>query len=663
MWSASALNKKNMKRLTFVLSLLLLTLLTTLSATLSAQKKTDLSILFVGGSSDFYTMGGVKTDSLEMQKSAEARTASFAKLLKQYFKNVQVINVAEYSASLSDNYDVTIFDGRPKPWRERKMIYGDRGTVTDVIPAAYLPQDYNRPTLCIAEYSESLGRSLGIKNDWYCLCLDADAFGWIKDHPIFRGPYKVTLKPVLKPTPEGAKEVAQMYGEKIPDSIEMWSVQNKGYINTPAYRPGMVSRPDGYCDSPDAENICGGVSLKSIDAVALGRHGNFFHWGFSAAPYDMTEEGKIVFINSIIYISQFTGEPIARKMNDRISTRHYVDAMKYLVTAEAWEANNKANREFNKSVLETKKRAQEKQAKGEELDQMEKIYLDFKVSSEPEPTYSEYVKERVPQLYHIFGDDAAEYSRYYDKNRPYFYGGGSINYGLEIDEDVRSLGIANNDIRLLDKAITMLEKGEDTALATRILTRYTLCRFTNASQWRNWFETYKDKMFFTESGGWLWLVNTTDKSVPGNDYSVLNKSEVSEEQIKIPELTGETDDKNPVMLSAALNKLSDGTMEVAIRMKIHQGYHTYANVSEQEPFIPTVVAIELPQGYQQVGDLKIPAFKKYGNAGTTIYEGDGVFRQKIRGNGPGEIKCTISYQCCDNGICFPPAEKVLVLTI
>lgn len=665
-----------MRRLTLLFSLLLLAVYTPLSA----QKKTDLRILFVGGSSDFYTLGGVKADSLEMQKSAEARTASFAKLLKQYFKDVKVINRAEYSPALSDSYDVTIFDGKPKPWRERKMIYGDRGNVTDVIPAAYLPQDYSRPTLCIAENSEALGRSLGIKNDWYCLCLDADAHTWVKNHPIFNGPYKVTIKPVLKPTPQGAKEVAQMYGQNLPDSLEMWSVQTKGYSTVQTYRPGMVSRPDGYCDSPDAENICGGVSLKSVDAVALGRHANFFHWGFSAAPYDMTEEGKIVFINSIIYISKFTGEPIARKLDDRVSTRHYADAMKYLVTREAWEANNKAEREFAQAILEIRKKAQEKKAKGEALTGEEEMYLSYEANPRPEPTYSEYVKQRVPELYHIFGDDAAEYTRFYDKNRLWFRGGKDLGYGLDIDEDVRSLGIANNDIRLLDKAISMLEKGEDPALATRVLHRYTLCRFTSPSQWRNWYQTYKDKMFFTESGGWLWLINTTDKSVPGNDYSVLSGSA---EQSKIPELKGETDDKNPVLLSAVLNKLPDGTMEVVIRMKIHQGYHTYANVSDQEPFIPTVVDIALPEGFQKVGELKIPEFKKSGDAGTTVYEGDGVFRQKIKrlqangqqskgqqvkdqqskGAGPGEIKCTISYQCCDNSICFPPAEKVITLAI
>lgn len=643
-----------MKKVKFILVLFLIALYTNVGA----QKKTDLRILFVGGSSDFFTMGGVKVDSIEQKKSAEIRTASFGKLLKQYFKNVTLINAAEYTPTLSDSYDVTVFDGKPTPWRNKRYIYDEKGNIKDVIPPAYLPMDYSSPTLCIAEYSNELGLSLGIKNDWYCLCLDADAHTWVKDHPIFKGPYKVTLKPVLKPTPDGAKEYARMYGEKLADSISMWSVQNKGYSTVKTYRPGMVSRPEGYCDSPDTEIISGGVSIKSIDAIAMGRHANFFHWGFSAAPYDMTEEGKIVFINAVIYISKFKEQPVARKMNDRISTRHYVDAMKYLVTREAWEANNKANREFNKNVFETQKRAKEKLAKNEKLDEMENVYLNFKL--EPEPTFSEYVKSRVPQLYHVFGDDSEEYTRYYDKNKPYFYGGGDMDYGVDIDEDVRTLGIANNDKRMLDKAITMLENGEDTLLAERVLRRYTLCRFDQPSDWRKWYETYKDKMFFSESGGWLWLINTLDKSVPGTDYSIISKNE---EIVNLPELTSMTDNKNPVMASALINKLEEDSYEVVIRMKIHQGYHTYAQVSEQEPFIPTVVNIEIPSDYKKEGELKTPVFKKSGSAGTTIFEGDGIFRQKIRGKGNGEVKCTISYQCCDNTICFPPAEKIILLKI
>ncbi|GAB1473014.1 hypothetical protein MASR2M69_04550 [Bacteroidota bacterium] len=204
-----------MKKLIPIATLALLVVFTPLSA----QKKTDLRILFVGGSSDHYLMGGVKADSSEQRKSADIRTASFAKLLNQYFKNVKAINVSEYTPSLSESYDVTIFDGKPTPWRKQKYLYDDKGRVTSVIPAAYLPDDYNRPTLCIAEYSNEIGRSLGVKNDWYCLCLDSDAHTWQKDHPIFQGPYKVTLKTTLKPTPSTAIEIAQMFGKICPTPL------------------------------------------------------------------------------------------------------------------------------------------------------------------------------------------------------------------------------------------------------------------------------------------------------------------------------------------------------------------------------------------------------------------------------------------------------------
>ena len=95
----------------------------------------------------------------------------------------------------------------------------------------------------------------------------------------------------------------------------------------------------------------------------------------------------------------------------------------------------------------------------------------------------------------------------------------SLGVHLDIDEEARYIGIANNDIRILDKAISMLETGEDVEIAKEVLERYTLCRFATPVQWRDWYETYKDKLFFTESGGWLFLINTFE-NVPGNDYQV-----------------------------------------------------------------------------------------------------------------------------------------------
>ena len=77
----------------------------------------------------------------------------------------------------------------------------------------------------------------------------------------------------------------------------------------------------------------------------------------------------------------------------------------------------------------------------------------------------------------------------------------------------------------------MWEKGKDIEKAKRILYRYTLLRYDNAKQWREWYNKYQSKLFFTESGGWLWLVDDLDPKTPGNDYSVLKFYEFNESNI------------------------------------------------------------------------------------------------------------------------------------
>lgn len=622
-----------------------------------AQGKQDVSVLYVGGSPEVETKGGVKVDSAEVVQSVQARMASFSKFLKSHFRKVKVIDAKEYLPSMSDEYDVTVFDGVPKPLRPEVREYDAQGRITKYEHAAYLPDDFDRAVLCIANASEDLGRSIGTKCDWFCLCLEADALGWKKDHPIFQGPFKVKIQPEMKPTPPSTFEYAEIYGYTLPAQTEMWTVQTKSYANDPSYRIGMVSRPEGFLDSPEAEIISGGVCAKSIDAVAIARHGNFFHWGFSASPDYLTEAGKAALANAIIYISKFSGQHIiARKLNETIATRKTVDLKKFIASRTSWQETNDLNRQFYHMVDSIRTQALAKRKAGEELSSIEQIYLNNETQKPQELTYAEYMKERFPLLYHVFGDDAAEYQRYFDKNRAWLRPVGE-GYDLDIDEDVRTLGIANNDKHLLDSCITMLEKGVEPELATRVLHRYTLCRFAAPAEWRDWYDTYQDKLFFTESGGWLWLVDTQDRSVPGNDYSVLKVD--GQDEANKPALSQDTDEKNPVALSMDVDTLADGSRELVVRMKVHAGYHTYAQVSEEDPFLPTELEFSLPEGCKLEGDLITPAFTQLGATGTTVYTGDCLFRQKISGTGKGEVKCTVSYQCCDNSICFPPAKKTL----
>lgn len=270
---------------------LALALATVLCATAAqaagADRRYSLKVLYVGGATDKY-IDSYAGDTAAMRQDAARRTAAWGEMLSRYFTTVKTMQADGYTQELSRGYDVTIIDGTPS--KTLKPMVMDRAK-RFYSRAAYLTEDFDLPMITIGSAGETMGRAIGTKNDWYCLCLDADAHSWVKDHPIFKGPFPVSMTVKVKPSPDDAKHYAYFTGQ-IPDSIPMWTVQTKGYKTDKDFCVGMVSRPWGYTDSPDAEYISSGVCAKTIDAVAIGRHGNFMHWGFAASPLYMTEEAK-----------------------------------------------------------------------------------------------------------------------------------------------------------------------------------------------------------------------------------------------------------------------------------------------------------------------------------------------------------------------------------
>lgn len=617
-----------------------------------APQKSKLHILYVGGSAD-WDLDHFGRDSVAYEKNIKDRMASFEGMLKQYFDSVAIIDARDYKQEMSDLYDVTVMDGKPAPIAPRVMEKDAAGNIINYKSAGYLTEDFKRPMLTIGELGESLGRRIGLKTDWYCLCLDADAHHWVKDHPVFTGPFPVEMTVRMQATPSDAYHYAYFADGPIPDSIPMWQVQTKGYKTDAGFRIGMVARPWGFTDSPDAEYISSGVCAKTLDAVAIGRHGNFLHWGFAASPAYMTPESQTVLANAIVYIAQFAGQGvIARKYNDRIATREYLKELKYLSSREAYDERLLSDQEFDRMMLERQKVALVKKEKGEKLTQIDEMSFDYK--TQPSMTFEAFMKRSQKTRFDMFGTDSKAYVEYYDSNRDYFYGGEGM-YNLIVDEDVKSLGIPNNDKRLLDKAIEMLEKGTDTDKASRILARYTLCDFATPGEWRNWYNTNKDRFFFTEAGGWLFLVNTREPVV-GNDYHARDAKPAGQ-NIRLEN----TDENNPVSVAVGIENAANGHKRVIIKMKIHSGYHIYANVAKSDPFIATTVEMQLPAGCQLAGELKKPSFKAFNDNGTTIYEDEISFAQEI--SGTGIVKCVVGYQCCDAHICMPPVKKEFSLEV
>jgi hypothetical protein len=636
------------KLLTLLAILLLFPAIVTAKA---PAKKHTLKVLYVGGSPDFEVLGTQEVPANVLNESATKRMKSFEKFLKEYFTSVTVIKAEDYTQAMSDKYDVTIMDGRPKP-----IVPAYQNRAKGVfLSEGFLTQDFSRPMLAIGVVNERIGRRIGKKNDWYCLCLFSDAHSWRAEHEIFKGPFPVKMTVVDKPTPEPIYNYPHQLGGTILEKLPMWKVQTYDFEDESfeGKRIGLVARPGGYEDSPEAEYISGGVTTKSPFAVALGRHGNFFHWGFAASPDNMTDEAKPVLANAIVYISKFAGQtPIARKYNDRAPTRNFIRDRQQFMSREAYELNVKSIAVFNEARLKSQEEVRVKQARGETLTQREEQELNF--PQQPIPTYEQHLRQQAGNLFAQFGTDIAAYIKYFDENYNYFYH--NTGFNLDVDEDAKSLGIPNNDKRILDEAIKLFESGRDTDKGRRILERYTLVDFSTPAEWRRWYNTYKDKFFFTESGGWVFLINSREPAM--NDYRTHQiRSSVNRMAID------KTSDTEPIAIAADAVVLQDGSCVLNVKINIHSGYYTYDHIGRGDIFIPTAVEVFLPDGFSKKGNLKRPHGQFLTQNGTTVFRDTIVFSQEFTGNGTGEVKVKVTYQCCDSNICFPPVTKEITVTL
>jgi hypothetical protein len=267
-------------------------------------------------------------------------------------------------------------------------------------------------------------------------------------HEIFNKPLKVQLQWEERSTPENYRHWPG--GEKLGKTIKVWKVATKRF---PEIDPGLVSDPYGFDDSPDAEVISSGINGKAPNSVALGRHGNFFLWGFAAQPSDMTPDCRKCFINSVCYIKKFDGhKPLVRK--------------------------NSSGREW---AL---------------------VYAGYLKSLKNE----KFIEQLFPEeLRKRFGNDAEKYLTYYRENLEYLHPAPPHNR-LAVDEDVKSLGLSNRKVELLQRCVNLLEKGEKVELAQRILNRYTNERFSDAKGWKDWLEKNRERLFFSDVGGYKFLI-------------------------------------------------------------------------------------------------------------------------------------------------------------
>ena len=283
------------------------------------------------------------------------------------------------------------------------------------------------------------------------------------------------------------------------DNIPMWRVQTEGYRDNKGVLAGTVTFPD-LDSSPDCEYIASGRNQKRPNAVAIGRQGNVLHWGFAVSPEHMTEEAQLVFVNAIHYIHKFEGQtPVVQKV-ERLVTRGLLDEIMWTITEEG-------------------------------LNSIASAFKNAKSTPSPMMVLQRFTPMSIREQ---FKEDWPAYLAYYKENRPFlcpeegFEANGRDWQVLVLDEDAKSLGIPNSDVRILEKCISLLEAGEQTELAERVLQRYTDNRFDSAKQWRQWFTENRQQLFLSEYGGFKFLVfshrdstKTSNGSTPPVSYTHL----------------------------------------------------------------------------------------------------------------------------------------------
>lgn len=605
--------------------------------------KQELKVLYVGYSPErgmpVYNarIAGYASEK-RFVEDVKNRMNEFRDLLARYFTEVVTVDARDYRQEMSKEVDVTVFDALPSPIMPRKDVRDESGKYLRTESEKYLSPDFDCPTVFIAHTGGILQQGLDLKIDWCCLCLGAYALQVRTTHEVFHKPFPVELTFEQRTTPYTVYHYLNGYAQ--PDMSDMWKVQTSSYRDGKDQRIGLVSFGEGFDDSPDAEVISGGESLKAINTVAIGRHANFLLWGFGASPCDLTPEAQTVFANCVAYISRFQGQgPVMRKSRTVMTARDFADDLLWVVSPDGYQQYVHKKQLINAERLQQRKKAEQKAIEeGKMLDAaaLDKKYPPSEILIQDE-FYRTFLGKELGEMA-VHGREKCR--KYILACRPYFYGAGSFNQFV-VDEDARYLKISNQDQRMLEKSIVLWEKGRDVELAKRILLRYTDQQFQTPREWRIWYEQNKKNLFFTEAGGYKFLENVQQNKTADSVNLAAN----------FP----------PVSVSAQIIEKEDKRY-VCVSFKMQPGYHIYAEESRNTPFVVTSLTIECPSGIQAVGPFLKPAgVLLEGTEEVMVYEGKVQFFQEITGVSREPVRCKLTYQCCNDLICMPPVEETVIV--
>jgi hypothetical protein len=229
-------------------------------------------------------------------------------------------------------------------------------------------------------------------------------------------------------------------GRDLGPTMPAWRVHRdevSGYV-------GVVADGHGFEDSPDAEWIASGRNSKNARAAALARHGTFFHWGFAATPDERTDEARLVFLNTLVYMRRFDGHaPLA--------------------------VGKRRSREW------------------------------LRVYANSPDGLSDYTRKQLPTAWlEAAGDDMTALQATCDAELGYLQ---FVDERWQIDADCKQLAVDNRTTEALRRCVELLADAGHAAAAQRVLARYTGKEFTEPEQWRQWLDECGDRLYHSDVVG------------------------------------------------------------------------------------------------------------------------------------------------------------------
>lgn len=273
------------------------------------------------------------------------------------------------------------------------------------------------------------------------------------DHPIFQGPLPV----------EVTLDADHPY-EDAHDGQGTWLVHSGEFGK--GCDVGMVSDGHGFEDSPDCERISGGVNSKGPRAIAIGRQANLLHWGFYGAPDRMTESAKRAFLNAIVYMRRFDGDaPLVVKSS----------------IGRTWLLQN----------IET--------LAGMTAEQLKDTGKN---------SYASYLRGQFPAELVEGPIEPARLRAWYEANEEYLTAG-SQRRSLVVDEDLAKRQLSNRKPAFLDWLLAALADKPDDVGTLELARRYLGPEHaTDAATAVAWITQHRPFLFFTDTGGYRWMVDT-----------------------------------------------------------------------------------------------------------------------------------------------------------